>query len=706
MLLGEFDATSFLQSDQVRVVCYCVAVLTFFSLVYNLKKLHLVLVAAEFQNMFYSNAAKALTAFYMIITGEGELVYKDERTKANELKDVLGEKYDAVMSGIKEGVLYHRFHNGSEVIEIIPMMRPNGYLLITAKETSEEKIYDSLLDEAGISMYKVTGISVQNRGKSCLEAIGGKNVFLKEGLYKFPTIHSVNAHSHNLFFRNYSTRIDGKYYGIIMPKLVEISELASNTAIGVAFMTKDLKVLDVNDAFREVFGGKCNLEQFFRSKINDLSIDSSPSIANLTLDSGDSVRAYLSDYYGIIVGFFIDLTELSDLQKKFQHSQKIVSLGELSGGIAHDFNNILTAILGFAEMLLDDVPLKSKHYYDIAQIKYSAKKGQALVEKILAFSRNQTLHAEVLNVNDVVKSMRQLMERLVPENIKLSFRASPNLKNVKVDKTQLEQSLMNLVVNARDALESGGAIVVEVRNVLVDKKRTVLVGSQNEEVVLKGEYVSVTVEDNGSGISMDVLPKIFNPFFSTKSVDKGTGLGLSTVYGIIKQMRGYINVESIEKQGSTFTLLIPVSYETFVKKEEKIQDELIPSAASSGATILLVEDEKMVRNFLVKALRKQSFNVVECESSQVALKTFLEMKQRIELVITDIVMPGIDGPEMVTAMREDKPNLKVLFMSGYTRDKLHLDDHNHNEDFIAKPFEVNELISKIMKLIDNENSVV
>lgn len=695
-----FGLSDFFAICEVKWFFYVFGVIVFFCLIYNLKKLHLLLVAAEFQNMFYSNATKALTEFYFIITSDGEIVYQDERVKAVGLQGIFAEKYEQIISDIKEGILYHRVLVGGQVIEIIPMMRPKGYLLVTARKAGEEKIYDALLEKAEISLYSIKNGSVEERGAVYLDGIAEKELFLEKKLYALDEVSLPKKGCGNRFLHNYRHSNDGVHYGILVPKLKEVRELAANTSMGIAFMTPDLEIVSANEAFFEVFKKEDQIRQFFRDKVGDIRSTDGPLIVNLSLESGDSVRLYLSEYSGFIIVFLVDLSELSDLQKKFQHSQKIVSLGELSGGIAHDFNNILTAILGFAEILLEDVHLETKYYYNIAQIRYSAKKGRDLVKKILAFSRKQTLHPEVLNITDIVKSMRQFLERLVPENIKLTFLLKSGLKNVKVDKTQIEQSFINLVVNARDAIEGSGEITVEVADVLVNKKRMVLVGTQNEEIILKGEYVNLRVRDDGCGMSGEVVSKIFDPFFSTKSVDKGTGLGLSTVYGIIKQIRGYINVESTEGIGSIFTLFIPVSYENLTDNVKKVQEDLVPSEKSRGAKILLVEDDRIVRNFLLKALDKQGFDVTECESSKVALEVFGKTKDSIALVVSDVVMPGIDGPEMVTEMRKNKEDLKVLFISGYTRDKLHLESSNQNEDFIAKPFGINELISKIVKLIE------
>ncbi|WP_448605904.1 ATP-binding protein [Neorickettsia risticii] len=697
----EFNSIGLLGVYEIKGLFYAFGIIIFFLLTYNLKKLHLVLAAAEFQNMFYSNAAKALTEFYLIITNNGEVVYRDERTKVKNLQSLLREKYEKFISDIREGVLYHRFSCDGQVIEIIPMIRPKGYFIVAARRVGEREIYDVLLREAGVSLYSVKGDSLKYRGARYFEEVSYKKTFLEDELYRLTEVFLTEQNRKGLFLQNYRRCLNDTHYGVLVPKLKEIRELADNASIGIVLMSNDLEIISANDAFFDIFEKGDQIKQFLRDKLSDLKRGDGPSIFNFSTESGDSARLYLSNYGILNAGFLVDLSELSDLQKKFQHSQKIVSLGELSGGIAHDFNNILTAIMGFAEILLEDVRLESKHYYNIAQIRYSAKKGRDLVKKILAFSRKQTLHPEVLSMAEVVKSMRQFVERLVPENIKLTFVIRSGLKNVRVDRTEIEQSLINLIVNARDAIEACGEITVEIAETFVNKKYVVLIGTQNEEVVLKGEYISLTVRDNGCGMNKEILSKIFDPFFSTKSVDKGTGLGLSTVYGIMKQMKGYINVESTEGQGSVFTLLIPVSYEDISNDAKKVDEDLVPSEKSKGAKILLVEDEKIVRNFLVKALTRQGFSVIEYESSKSALEKFEEEKDTAVLLITDVVMPGMDGPEMVKEMRKQKADLKVLFMSGYTRDKLHLDSKNRDEIFIAKPFGINELISKVISLTED-----
>lgn len=648
-------------SFYIEILCIGFVLVVGFLAFYISRKLQLITISAEFQSMLFSNSVKSITDFYMIVNSEGKVVYKDDRD--SRIKGELGGLINSDNIIDKESA--HQLKLGGYKIIIRPLIRPSNYLLIAVIAEDDDRYYYELLDTIGIPAYK---IEFGRMTKS-------------NGAYKkrFPSGRIID----NLF-ENHSIARNGTSYGILMP--LQLRQVLDVIPIGCAFFEKGLQVIDANKIFFELTEAKYNINDRLNKKI---SIDSDLS-TELEFKNGNCIRAYIGKFRDIFIGFFIDINETKSLKEKLQRSQKIESLGQLSGGIAHDFNNILTAIHGFSEVLLSDMDINNDYYYDIEQIRSSAEMGRKLVKKILAFARNQTLKVETIDVNEVIIGLKQIIERLIPENIKLSFNLAPNPKFVKADRVELEQTIINLVVNSRDAIDSSGEISIKTENSVIAKKELVLKGSQNEELIKNGEYIKITVSDTGKGIDKKTLPKIFDPFFSTKDVNKGTGLGLSTAYGIIKQVGGYIDVKSKIGKGTKFTLFIPVSYEA-VKKDETVSQQ--HKAVKMDKKILIVEDDKMVKQFLIKALEKNNFNFVDSHSPSSAIDIF--KNDSISLVISDVIMPEMSGPEMVSLMREIKSDLKVIFISGYTRDKLKLKDDDNNSYFLEKPFKMQDLTSLI-----------
>ena len=392
-----------------------------------------------------------------------------------------------------------------------------------------------------------------------------------------------------------------------------------------------------------------------------------------------------------VVAVLTDASAMKTLEEKFVQSQKMQAIGQLAGGIAHDFNNLLTAITGHCDLLMLRRDKADPEYADLYQIEQNANRAAALVKQLLAFSRKQTLNPEVVDMRDTLSDLTHLLNRLVGERVRLTFTHDPGLRAIRADRRQLEQVLMNLVVNARDAMPEGGEISIRTDNVRLAE------GVPRDRVTLpRGAYVRVTVADQGCGIPADKMGKIFEPFFTTKRQGEGTGLGLSTAYGIVKQTGGFIFCDSIVGQGTTFELFFPVHRQTAEAPPPApaTPPVAVPDTGAPTGTILLVEDEAPVRAFAVRALRLRGLDVLEADNAEAALAILADDRVRADVFVTDIVMPGMDGPAWVRAALRDRPGTRVVFMSGYTEHSL-ADGALAipNSVFLPKPFSLSDLIA-------------
>jgi two-component system, cell cycle sensor histidine kinase and response regulator CckA len=395
-----------------------------------------------------------------------------------------------------------------------------------------------------------------------------------------------------------------------------------------------------------------------------------------------------------LIVYAVDTTEQRSLELQFAQSQKMQAVGQLAGGVAHDFNNVLTAIIGFSDLLLARHRPTDPSFQDIMNIKQNANRAANLVRQLLAFSRRQTLRPEVISLTDVLADLGNLLGRLLGEKIELKTVHGRDLGLIKVDLNQFEQVIINLAVNARDAMPDGGTLTVRTANVSEEESRKV-----GQKVMPAGEYVLCEVSDTGSGMTRDVLEKIYEPFFSTKEVGKGTGLGLSTVYGIVKQTGGFIFAESEVDKGTVFRIYLPRYYRT-----EGAAEEAAPAARPDASladttghgTILLVEDEEAVRAFASRALASRGYTVLEAGTGEEALVQLNAHPGEIDLVISDVVMPEMDGPTLLKELRKTSPDMKVIFISGYAEDafKKNLDD-NEKFSFLPKPFSLKQLAAAV-----------
>lgn len=391
----------------------------------------------------------------------------------------------------------------------------------------------------------------------------------------------------------------------------------------------------------------------------------------------------------LLVAILNDATELKSLEAQFVQSQKMQAIGQLAGGVAHDFNNLLTAISGHCDLLLLRHDQGDPEYGDLIQIHQNANRAAGLVGQLLAFSRKQTLRPERLDLRDILADLTHLLNRLVGEKVRLDLRQNPVLPRIRADKRQLEQVIMNLVVNARDAMSNGGTIRIETDERTLDKPMT-----QGRAKVPAGSYVVVRVEDEGTGIPQDKLEKIFEPFYTTKRTGEGTGLGLSTVYGIVKQTGGFIFVDSTPGKGSVFTLMFPVCEEPVTEAPKTIEPVRTQVAHVGEGVVLLVEDEAPVRAFASRALAHRGLKVIEASSAEDALELLKDPDLKVDVFVTDVVMPGLDGPSWVRKARADRPDVPVVFMSGYAEDVFKSQGARISAStFLAKPFSLTDLTS-------------
>jgi two-component system cell cycle sensor histidine kinase/response regulator CckA len=412
----------------------------------------------------------------------------------------------------------------------------------------------------------------------------------------------------------------------------------------------------------------------------------------------------IDDDEGEVAGLvlhFIDATEQKHLEIQFAQSQKMQAVGQLAGGVAHDFNNLLTAMIGFCDLLLERHGPGDPSFADIMQIKQNSNRATNLVRQLLAFSRKQTLEPELVDVTELLVDISNLLGRLIGETVNLQIEHGRDLGLIRVDQGQFDQVIINLAVNARDAMPGGGAVTIKTNRERFDKQV-----QRAHEVIPAGDYVTVEVKDTGSGISPQNMDHIFEPFFSTKDVGAGTGLGLSTVYGIIHQSEGFIFVESALGAGTTFIIYLPWTDKNALEsasleddgehlfREEKVRfspknDEDQTETDLTGAgTVLLVEDEDAVRMFGARALKSKGYNVLEADNGEAALDVINGIENKIDLIISDVV-------------RHELPNVKVILMSGYAED-VFIDEIDRDPDihFLPKPFSLKKLAGKVKEALE------
>lgn len=393
-----------------------------------------------------------------------------------------------------------------------------------------------------------------------------------------------------------------------------------------------------------------------------------------------SIRYSIERHHAAIV--------LKDLEMRLLQSQKMEAVGRLAGGVAHDFNNLLTVILGYCQLLEGSLQADDKRIDDIDEITAASRRAAALTGQLLAFSRRQILAPKVLNLNKTVSTLEKMLKRLIGEDLAFSVSLDPKLGNVRADEGQLEQVIMNLAVNARDAMPTGGRISIETANITFSEE-----SPGRHDVIASGDYVMIAVSDTGCGMGAETLSHIFEPFFTTKEQGKGTGLGLSTVFGIVKQSGGYVWVYSEPGQGTAFKIYLPITAESV---EQPGKDRVLPKTLRGSETILLAEDDAPVRRMLVRTLRNSGYTVLEACNGREAIRIFEQRGDQIRLVLTDIVMPDLGGRGLADYVSLVHPQTRIIFMSGYTDDVvIRHGKLDSGTIFLQKPITSAALLQKI-----------
>ncbi|MCS0496135.1 response regulator [Ancylobacter sp. MQZ15Z-1] len=501
---------------------------------------------------------------------------------------------------------------------------------------------------------------------------------------------------------------------------VRFARFFHNSPVAIATVDGEGRIARANAMFARLFGGADAAEgrrvanlvgETVRAPLEAAVAEAvqgqaPPSPIDLVLDreGGRSARFYLApvkdgEASEAAILYVVETTEQRALEAQFAQSQKMQAVGQLAGGVAHDFNNVLTAIIGYSDLLLANSRPTDPSFQDVMQIKQNANRAAGLVRQLLAFSRRQTLRPQVLNLGDVMSDLSMLLRRLLGETIKLEVKEGRDLWPVKADLNQFEQVVVNLAVNARDAMPDGGSLTIRTRNVSADEVEQY--GEAGEAGVPRADHVLVEVVDTGTGIPPAILDKIFEPFFSTKEVGKGTGLGLSTVYGIVKQTGGTLQVESELGHGTTFRVFLPRHVPDVVEIAPKaVEAEPANKAAdlTGRGTVLLVEDEEAVRAFAARALVSRGYQVLEAGSGLEALEVMEDHGGEVDLVLSDVVMPEMDGPSLLKELRAANPDIKVIFMSGYAEEAFAKNlPEGADFGFLPKPFTLKQLIEAVKK---------
>ena len=477
--------------------------------------------------------------------------------------------------------------------------------------------------------------------------------------------------------------------------------------IGLALVDRDGRFLTMNEAFRQAAGikgtampvypgdlvvkeDKAPVADAVRRNARGPAMSGDLAV-RLSRQTSEPVALTIAGLRGLgdaaVLLLLKDNSEEAKLKRQIAQATKMQVVGQLAGGVAHDFNNILTAIIGHCDLMLMRHTPGDSDYDDIQQIKSNSNRAAGLTRQLLAFSRQQTLRPQVLQLPDVVSEVSHLLKRLLGETVELVVKHGRNLGPIRADPGQLEQVIINLAVNARDAMgpKGGGILTIQTYSVKADQ-----VAELGSDVLPVGDYSALSVADTGTGIPPNVLGKIFEPFFTTKEIGKGTGLGLSTVYGIIKQSGGFIFADSKLNEGARFVIYLPVHREAATAGRARRAEKTKKDELWGSGTVLLVEDEPMVRNVAERALTRHGYTVITADNGEEALE-IVAKGEPIDLLISDVVMPGMDGPTVVREARKSRPDLKILFMSGYAEEQLRKSIDIENVNFLAKPFSVTEL---------------
>lgn len=492
-------------------------------------------------------------------------------------------------------------------------------------------------------------------------------------------------------------------------------EMFRDAPIGMAQADAAGKLIEANDAFKLFFGSAGALAGRLVSDLVDT--EDRQAVLDLIAAAGRGQVAPAGERVefrpagseerkgelvashagaGRVILYLLDVSEQRALESKFAQSQKMQAVGQLAGGVAHDFNNHLTVIIGNCEFLLMRHRAGDPSFKEINEINQHALRAANLVKQLLAFSRKQTLQPKLLALRGVVSELGIMLRRLLREGIELKLESAPDLWSVHADEAQISNAIINLVVNARDAMPRGGTVTIRTANSTVQEAVAIA-----DSIMPAGEYVRIDVIDTGTGIARENMAKIFDPFFTTKPVGQGTGLGLATVYGIVKQTGGFITVESETGKGTTFSIHLPrYRQEQDASERPEHETPAAPRDITGQDTILLVEDEEAVRSFAARALRMRGYQVLEASGGEEALEIMRKATAPIQLLITDVVMPNMDGPTLVRNVKRLRPEMPVIFMSGYAEDAFQRNEEKAEDlYFLPKPFGLKQLAAKVKEVL-------
>ncbi len=503
--------------------------------------------------------------------------------------------------------------------------------------------------------------------------------------------------------------------------LIRFSDFFRHAPVGVAIAGADGTVAESNNAFADFFGisPRGNGLQFAdlvgvaeRGATIDLiaraaggEASHEPVELHALNSAARSAQLFASPFVAAPGGgarailYLVDTSAQKALETQFAQSQKMQAVGQLAGGVAHDFNNLLTVIIGNCDLLLMRHAAGDPSFAELNEVQQNAVRAAGLVRQLLAFSRKQTLQPKVLALPDTLSELAMLLRRLLGERISLTLEHASDLWPVRADESQISNAIINLVVNARDAMPpEGGAVAIRTSNVTTSMAQAMGTG-----LMPAGDYVAIDVADTGAGIPKELLDKIFEPFFTTKEVGQGTGLGLSTVYGIVKQTGGFIAVQSELGKGTTFRIYLPryraAEGEIVAAPLEETEAQRHRDVTGQD-TILLVEDEDAVRSFAARALRMRGYHVMEANGGEAGLEIVRKHPGAIDLLVTDVVMPGMDGPTLVRAARRLRPDMRILFMSGYAEDAFRRNAEKAEDlQFLPKPFGIKQLAAKVKEVL-------
>ncbi len=501
-----------------------------------------------------------------------------------------------------------------------------------------------------------------------------------------------------------------------------LGEVFAHAPIGVAVVTEGGAIVEANTAFREFFSGTADveapdflplieaggrdasLEMIARALSGERSADpveilclyrpntpqrSAQLFASpLAVAPGEKARAIL---------YLVDTTEQRALETQFAQSQKMQAIGQLAGGVAHDFNNLLQAILGNCDLLMMRHPVGDPSFAELNEVRQNSVRAAALVRQLLAFSRQQALQPKVIVLSETVTDLSLLLRRLVGERITLQVEHGGDLWPVHADEGQLANAIINLVVNSRDAMPpEGGTVTIRTANVTHDRPQVLVTGQMPH-----GDYVVIEISDTGCGIPKENLEKVFEPFFTTKPVGHGTGLGLSTVYGVVKHSGGFINVSSAAGAGAAFSIYLPRHRGPVVTDTSADEMERLGTRDITGQeTILLVEDDEAVRSFAARALKMRGYTVLEAGTGEAALEVVQSHPAAIHLLVTDVVMPNMDGPTLVRAIMRQQRAIRVIYMSGYAEDVFRRGgERTEDVHFLPKPFGIKQFVAKVKEVL-------